>query len=281
MLRIGVRAHDFGKLPADVLAKRIADKGFCCTQLAVNKAIEGIDLQRGDMTPGLAWHIGQAFSRAGVQIAVLGCYINPIHPDVSTRRQLLGYFRDHLRCAKDFGCSIVGLETGTVNADYSPHPDTQSDRAFDHLLASIGELVAEAEKQGAIVCIEGVTCHTVSTPKRMRKVLDVINSCNLQVIFDPVNFLSIENYQRQDHVVEESIELFGDRIAIIHAKDFVVEGSKLKQVGVGEGQFNFTPLLKFVQQKKPGISILMEEATEAMAEQSLAFFHRAAETARA
>jgi sugar phosphate isomerase/epimerase len=270
-MRIGVRAHDFGKLPADDLARRIAAKGLTCVQLAVSKAIEGLDLKPGDMNPGLAWHVGQAFQRHGVQIAVLGCYINPIHPDPQKRAELLGVFKEHIRFARDFGCSIVGLETGSVNADGSPHPNNHGELAFHQMITSIATLVEEAEKFGVIVCIEGVTSHTVSTPAKMRQVLDTIKSNNLQVIFDPVNLLSIDNYKDQDRVMKESFDLFGDRIAIIHAKDFKVEGSTLRQIRTGQGDLNYKLLLGWIKARKPEISILLEEASESTAEGCIRF----------
>jgi sugar phosphate isomerase/epimerase len=274
MIRIGIRAHDFGKLPADELAGRIAAKGLKGVQLAVNKAIASVDLKPGEMTPGLAWEIGQAFERAGVQIAVLGCYINPANPDPASRGESLRFFKDHLRCARDFGCAVVGLETGTPTVDYSPHPDTQGEPAFQAMLASIAELVAEAERFGVTVCIEGVTSHTVSTPQRMRRVLDTIKSNNLQVIFDPVNLLSIENYTHQDRIIAESFDLFGDRIQVIHAKDFRIEDGKMKQVRAGQGNLNHKLLMSWLAKHKPGISILLEEASEATAEECIAFLSR-------
>lgn len=70
-MRLGVRAHDFGKLPVDELAARIAAKKIRGVQLALNKAIAGLDLKPGDLNPGLAFHVGQAFVRHGIQIAVV------------------------------------------------------------------------------------------------------------------------------------------------------------------------------------------------------------------
>ncbi len=262
-MRIGVRAHDFGRMPAEELAARIAAKGLTCVQLALNKAIAGLDLAAGDMNPGLAFHVGQAFSRHGIQIAVLGCYINPIHPDLAQRGELLALFKDHLRYGRDFGCGLVGLETGSLNADYSPHPDNHTEPAFQQMLASIAELVAEAERFGVIVGIEAVTSHVVSTPARMRRVLDTIRSTNLQVIFDPVNLISIENYHDQDRILQESFDLFGDRIAVIHAKDFTVEGGTCKQVRSGQGELNTRLLLDLIQRRKPYISVLLEEVDQA------------------
>jgi len=262
MIRIGARAHDFGRMPPDELAARIAAKGLTCVQLALNKAIAGLDLQPGDMNPGLAFHVGQAFLRRGVQIAVLGCYVNPIHPDPDQRKGLLAFFKDHLRYARDFGCGLVGLETGSVNADYSPHADNQGEAAFQQMLASISELVAEAERFGVIVGIEAVTSHTVSTPARMRRVLDTIRSNNLQVILDPVNLISIENYRDQDRILRESFDLLGDRIAVIHAKDFLVRDGVYTQVRTGLGRLNYRLLMGLIRMRKPCISILLEEVDE-------------------
>jgi len=260
-LRLGVRAHDCGRLGAQELAAKIAAAGLVCTQLALGKAIAGLDLKPGVLNPGLAFDIGQAFARHGVQIAVLGCYINPIHPDPATRAALLGLFKEHLRFARDFGCGLVALETGSVNADYSPHPDNHGEAAFQTSLASIAELVAEAEKFGVLVGIEAVTSHVVSTPAKMRRMLDAVASNNLQVVFDPVNLLSAENCPAQDRIVQESFDLWGDRIVAVHAKDFVCENGTLQFRPVGRGQLNHDLVLDLVRRHKPGISILLEETT--------------------
>jgi sugar phosphate isomerase/epimerase len=261
-MRIGVRAHDFGKWPADELAARIAAQGMTCVQLALSKAIAGLDLQPGCLNPGLAFHIGQAFRRHNIQIAVLGCYINPIHPELKTRQTLLSLFKEHLRFARDFGCGLVGLETGSLHADYSPHPDNSGAETFRMLLDSLGELVEEAEHFGVLVAIEGVTGHVVSSPACMRRVLDAIQSNNLQVIFDPVNLLSLENHRDQDRIIQESFDLFGERIVIIHAKDFIVQDQTFRAVRTGQGQLNHKRLLELINQHKPCISILLEEASE-------------------
>lgn len=277
-IRIGVRAHDFGRLPAADLAAKIAAKRLVCAQLAPGKAIAGLDLHPGVLTPGLAFDIGEAFRKHGVQIAVLGCYVNPIHPDPGTRRSLLGLFKEHLRSARDFGNGLVALETGSVSADYSPHPENHGESAFQQSLASIAELVAEAEQFGVIVGIEAVTSHVVSTPQKMRRMLDAVASNNLQVVFDPVNLLSVENHHEQERVISESLELFGDRIAIIHAKDFVVDNGLFKPVRAGLGELRHDLVMTFAVRQKPGISILLEDTSEETAQDSREFLQQVADT---
>jgi len=274
-LRIGARAHDFGKLPPEELASQIAAKGFSCTQLALNKAIQGLDLKPGDLNPGLAFEVGQAFQRYGVQIAVLGCYVNPLFPDLAKRKELLGWFKEHLRFARDFGCGLVALETGSYHPDYLSHPENGTEAAFQESLGSLAELVAEAEKFGVIVGIEGVWNHAVCTPQKMRRMLDSLASPNVQVVFDPVNLLSIDNHLQQQRVVEESLQLFGERIVIIHAKDFQVGKDYLTTVPPGKGDFQYGPLLRHVATRKPGISILCEETGPEWAEGAINHLTRA------
>ena len=276
-IRIGVRAHDFGCLPARELAAKIAAQHLVCAQLALGKAIAGFNLKPGALNPGLAFEIGRAFQEHGVQIAVLGCYVNPIHPDPTTRKSLLGLFKEHLRYARDFGNGLVALETGSVNADYSPHPENHGEAAFQQSLASIAELVAEAEHFGVIVGIEAVTSHVVSTPQKMRRMLDSVASNNLQVVFDPVNLLSLENHHAQERVIGESLELFGDRIAVIHAKDFVAENGRFTSASAGLGALRHDLVMKFAVQEKPGISILLEDTSEQTVQDSRQFLLQVAE----
>jgi len=276
-IRIGVRAHDFGCLSAGELAAKIAANHLVCTQLAPGKAIAGFNLKPGALNPGLAFDIGEAFHKHGVQIAVLGCYVNPIYPDPTKRQSLLGLFKEHLRYARDFGNRLVALETGSVSADYLPHPENHGEAAFQQSLASIAELVEEAENFGVIVGIEAVTSHVVSTPQKMRRMLDTVASNNLQVVFDPVNLLSLENYHEQERVIGDSLELFGDRIAIIHAKDFVVENGQFKSASAGLGKLRHDLVMAFAVKEKPGISILLEDTNEQTAQDSREFLRQVVE----
>lgn len=259
-MMLGIRAHDFGKLPADELSEKIAQKGFSYVHLALTKAIAGIDQNSLDLKPQLAHSIRKAFDRNNIRIAILGCYINLTHPDKMEKRKLLDRFCEHMRYARDFGCNIVATETGSINADYSFCPENKSERAFKILLESTSELVEKAEKFGVTFGIEGAWQHVVDTPDRMKELLDLIKSNHLKVVFDPVNFLSIDNYKNQESVVEKSIKLFGDKIVAIHIKDFTVVDGKMKVLAAGNGWFNYRPLLDFVKKSSP-LTIL--ETTDA------------------
>jgi L-ribulose-5-phosphate 3-epimerase len=94
MLTLGVRGHDFGKAPVAELAGKIAAKKFTCLQLALAKALTDFDYGLGKLNPGLARRINRAFAAQNIEIAVLGCYINPIHPDLRQREDELARFEE-------------------------------------------------------------------------------------------------------------------------------------------------------------------------------------------
>lgn len=269
-MNIGIRAHDIKKLPLEELVQEISNKGLTSVQLALGKSFD-FDTSLGSLSPGMAYHIGSAFRKHNIQIAVLGCYINMIHPDQEERRKALERFKEHIRYARDFGCSIVGTETGNVNADIVYTIENFKEEPFQQVVSSVRELVEEAEKFGVIVGIEGGVNHPIYSPKVMKRLLDTVESNNLQVIFDPVNFLTVENYMQQEEIFTEAIELFGDRIAILHAKDFVVEDNQLKPTAVGKGLLDYALVMRLIKSRKPFINILMEETTDPFVEESMAF----------
>jgi len=273
MIRIGARAHDFGTLTPAELAGRLASRGLCCAQVALNKAIAGLNLKPGDLNPGLAWEVGQCFRENHVQIAVLGCYINPVNPEEGPRNELLRFFKDHLRYVGDMGGSLVGLETGTPNAAYAPDPNTGNEATFQALVRSMAELVETAQFYGVKVAVEAVTHHTISTPAKMKRLLDEIQSPNLVVIHDPVNLISADNFKEQQRLIEEPFQLYGDEIAIIHAKDFKVENGLYQQVATGFGQLDYALLCNLISQKKPGISILLEDSGPDSVEHCIRHIH--------
>jgi L-ribulose-5-phosphate 3-epimerase len=271
MMNIGIRAHDIEKLPLEELVQVIANKGLTSVQLALSKSLEHVNTEVGSLSPGLARYVGSAFSKHNVQIAVLGCYFNMIHPNLVERKKGIERFKEHIRYARDFGCSIVATETGNVNPEIFYTEENFKEEPFLEVVESVRELVKEAEKFGVIVGVEAGVNHPVYSPKVMKRLLDSIRSNNLQVILDPVNLLTIDTYQNQEEIFQEAMDLFGDRVVILHAKDFTIENNQLVPTAVGKGLLNYEYILKEVIKKKPFINILLEETKEPFIDESIAF----------
>ena len=274
MLNIGGRAHDFGKGSISEVAEIISSKNINAIQLALKKSINGFRGESGEITSGFANDIRIQLLKKNIRIAVLGCYINMGHPDSNEMKKNLEYFKEHIKYARDFGCSIIGTETGSLNGDYSFNVNNHGEEAFNIFIKNLAVLVEEAEKFGTIICIEGVTKHIINSPGRIKRTIDSIKSNNLQIIFDPVNLLDENNYIEQEKIVDQSFDLFGEKIAIVHSKDFVIENGKMKTVCTGQGLFNYEHLIKIVKDKKPNIDILLENSIPNKVKESIDFLNK-------
>jgi len=81
-------------------------------------------------------------------------------------------------------------------------------------------------------------------------------------------------HREQTRLIEEPFQLYGDRIAVIHAKDFTVDAGTYRQVATGHGQLDYARLGRLLAENKPGISILLEDSGPETVEHCLAHLAR-------
>lgn len=259
-MQIGIRLHDTIDGTIEERLNYVKNQGFSCVHMALGKV--NMPSDSCALTPGYATLLRSVFRDVDLDIAVLGNYLNLAHPDKNELSIIQARYREHLRFAALLGCGVVGTETGAPNSDY--HYDKEacrSQEALDYFINNLKPVVRDAERTGTIIAIEPVYRHIVWNPRRAREVLDRIDSPNLQIIFDPVNLLDIENIENRDNVIKEAIELLGPDIAVIHLKDYVIEGEKLRSVGCGFGELDYSEIVRFAEKEKPFIQATLEETT--------------------
>ena len=267
-MQIGVRLHDGEKLPLEELLPIIKNRGFKCGHLALTKSISEYSVGVPALTPGLAMYLRRLFAENCIDIAGLGCYLNLCTPDEEALAANVEKYKAHIRFASHLGCGVVGTETGAPNKEYKYEPACHTEEALELFIKNLRPIVEYAEKMGVIFAIEPVWKHIVSTPQRARRVLDEINSPNLQIIFDPVNLLCYNNYNERNEIFAEAMELLGKDIAVVHIKDFVVKDNDLVSVAAGHGEMDYTEIMKFIKKEKPFIHVSLENTNPSNAERS-------------
>lgn len=166
--------------------------------------------------------------------------------------------------------------------EYKYEPANHSEEALQCFIDNLRPIVKYAEQFGVIVAIEPVWKHIVYTVERARKVLDAIDSPNLQIIFDPVNLLCVDNLAQQDEIIEKAFDLLLKDIAVVHCKDYIVEGSELKSVAAGTGKgnpvtgggLNYRLLLKKIKEHKPYVHCTLENTVPENAVATREFMER-------
>ena len=187
MTRIGCRAHDYGKLPAAALAATLRAKGYNAAQLAMPRAIAGIE-DFSHITDQQLAEIRTAFAAQDVEISVLSCYQDLSAPDADIRRTAVDTVKRTLGCAKVLGAKMVGSETA-----WGACTDEEKAARRPLMLDSIARITEEAARLNVVFAVESVDVHPLCTPELLRTVLDIAaDTQHCKVIFDPVNlFLSL------------------------------------------------------------------------------------------
>ncbi len=267
-MRIGARAHDFGKHSPKKLAEILAESGLSAAQLAIPKAIEGVG-SYFDVSDGLCYEIKSAFEEKNIEIPVLGCYIEPALPDKEERLAQLKIFSKALKVSRLVGAGAVGSET-----THFSHDESERENAYSLLLDSVLRMAEDAEKTGAAIGIEPVGRHTLNTPELTYRLLREVGSDRLFVIFDPVNLLSPKNIGEQEKLWGECFEAFGAKICALHIKDAVLEGGNLRPCLLGEGVMKFDMIFSWLLKNKPDICVLREEISPSTAKKDIDFIKK-------
>ena len=249
-MKIGVRAHDFGRHSIEELPKIIKSAGFDCVQLALTKAIKGIDNFSAIEESHLE-HIREHFERNSLDITVLGCYIEPSISDRESRLANVAIFQNHLAYAKALGVHIVGTETTYMAPNTA---EDEREKAYQLLRDSVLRMAETAEKYGVNIGIEPVADHTLNTPGLTRRLLDDVGSQRLKIIFDPFNMLLPETVGSQEQIYKQMFDLFKEHIVVMHVKDALILNNEKVWAKIGKGIINY----EFIMERIPHINLLRE-----------------------
>jgi L-ribulose-5-phosphate 3-epimerase len=108
--------------------------------------------------------------------------------------------------------------------------------------------------------------------------LQLVNSPNVQIIYDPVNFFPLDRCHEQEKLMDQAFEMFGDRIVAIHSKDYLLkDGIKTGDLPSGTGEMNHRYLTQLLNEKKPYIQVLLEVTSADNVEQVINFIRASEE----
>jgi len=243
-MKLMIRAHDLGVKGEENIVKRLDELELDGVQLVAYKSIENVSYSEGSLTEDRARLIGKTIKDAGKEVALVGAYFNPVHPNREKAQHGDRMFREYLSLSALLGCLIVGSETGSYMGDpWGYHEDNRTDEAFLRVVDTFRALADYADKLGASVAIEGAFNHVCYSPDVLYKAKKEIGCHNVRVIFDLYNYLDISNYTDAYSILRRGHELFGSDILLYHLKDFTVEGGALKQCAVGKGLLDYKCIL--------------------------------------
>ncbi len=266
-MKIGVRAHDFGRREIGEMAGLLHDEEYEAAQLALPKAFMGIE-SYDDITPEKLEQIRTSFEKQNIDIAVFGCYMDLGNPDENVRRYAVDTLKKSMTWAKELGAHVVGTETAYPRLNWELR---QQWKPF--MMDSILRVMEEAVRVDMPLAIEPVWWHPLEDLETTMEVLEKVgDAAHLRMIFDASNLLKHPETTDQDACWTRWLDAVGDVIDVMHIKDFSLDRKKIYQPeALGAGVMDYTAISRWLEKQEREIYLLREEMNLLFAKEDIAF----------
>ncbi|NWO00517.1 sugar phosphate isomerase/epimerase family protein [Tetragenococcus halophilus] len=263
MYNLTMRGHDLSNVdtPED-LALKMQNLGIKNIQLALNISFPEMNTSGYGINPGMGTYFKNLLAKHDIQIGLLSCYSNLIHPDRHKREEILLKFESYLKHANFFGASMVASETGSVIPELGYSEDNFDERVFEELIEVIQRLALKGEEYGSLVAIEAGLNHPLYSIKKTKQLIQAVDSDYLGIILDPTNLITAKNHESMVEVVEEAFAQYGSKICAFHLKDYIVKEDQIIPVSLGKGCIKYQEILKIIEKYTPYCYIVLEETKE-------------------
>lgn len=170
--------------------------------------------------------IKAALEQIPMNIEAVSGTFNMIHPDPAVRVRGLHGLKVIAQQCEWLGTNLITLCTGSGNPAnmWKAHPGNNNKDAWKDLRQTLDRALEIAECYNLILGFEPETANVINTVDKAAKLLRETGSVRLQVVFDPANLFQQESLQVIRERIEYGLDLLGDHIVSVHAKDRNIKG---------------------------------------------------------
>ncbi|MBR5870227.1 MAG: sugar phosphate isomerase/epimerase [Clostridia bacterium] len=256
----GVCSTDFessahAPYPAAVLFAKMKEYGFEAVQFAFSSIAETNFTPSGQLEipavipPAAIRAVKENAQKYDLPVRVVNGTFNMAHPEKEIREEGIRRFDVLCRAAAEVGAAYVSLCSGSRNPDHlwSPHPDNDTEDAWDDMLDTVTRCTAIAERYGLVLAVESEASNIISTPERARRLMDTVGSPNLKMILDCANLFHAGEAHPENvrATLEHAFALYGHDIVLAHGKD-IHAGDGISFCGTGRGIVDFAYTAKLL-----------------------------------
>jgi sugar phosphate isomerase/epimerase len=269
---IGIFARTFPGATPDVVLRQVRDAGY--THVQYNMVCSGLASLPLHVPTDALEALRAASARHDVTLSALSATYNMIHPDPAARAT---------GAARSLGIPVLTLCAGSRNAadQWGAHPDNRTPTAWHDLRASIDAALEIAERHCLMLAVEPEPSSVVDSAVTAQQLLREVGSARLGVILDSANLLEPAHHTTPASrltVLQEAVDLLGERIVLVHAKDRAPDG---RFVAAGEGVVDFGAFFVALERAKVRAPVVTHDLPAAQAASAAAYLHASRAGARA
>ncbi len=237
--QLGIFARTFVRPSLEETLDEVRRSGLRSVQLNLSSA--GMPTLPERLPESDCARIARALSIRGLRLAAISGTFNLIDPDLARREENLNRLDVLAASCRWLDTRIVTLCTGTRDREnmWRYHPENESEDARADLVATMGRVVAIADRHEVTFAFEPEAGNVVNSAVKARRLIDEVRSPWLKVVLDPANLCrSPEDLPRMAEIVEEAFALLAADVALLHVKELGPDG-KAGDLAPGDGVLDF------------------------------------------
>jgi len=208
----------------------------------------------------------EAAAKAGIIIAEVGAWSNPISPDEPTRRAALEKCRTSLALADRIGARCCVNIAGSRSKVWDgPDAANFTKATFDMIVEMTRSIIDTVKPKRTYFTLETMPWAYPDSPDSYLQLFKAIDRKQFAVHLDPVNLVcSPQRYYGTGQLIRECFEKLGPYIKSCHAKDILLQEkltTHLDEVRAGLGGLDYATFLKELN-KLPGVPLMLEHLSK-------------------
>lgn len=234
-MKLGIFSKIFNDFTLDEAFGEIGKLGLDCIQF--NMSNVGLESLPQSVSDDIIKEIKTAKRKHKISIPVVSGTFNTLELNEDLLFDKLDRFSVVLNAAHQLQIPFVSISTGSLNQDdfWSPHPENQSDKAWDLLFNSLDRMLKEAAELKITILIEPEQANVVQSATDALRLLEHYDSQYLKILYDPANLMTPEDEGNEINKIKSTLQQLHKHIAMAHLKDFSFEDGKIVYAAVGQG----------------------------------------------
>ena len=169
--------------------------------------------------------ISAAYAEANIVPAELGAYrLNILQTDAARRQENLDEICRRLEYAEEVGIRCCVIHGGSYEPEGwgTPHPDNQSEMAFEDTVAAVRDIVDRVMPTRTKLTLEPERWLLPDEPDVYLRLVEAIDRSGFGVHLDPVNIIaSPKTFYDSGAFLKECFDKLGPHILSCHTKDVI------------------------------------------------------------
>lgn len=204
-----------------------------------------------------------AAQRAGIIVAEVGAWCNPMQPDETARRDAVSYIQAQLDLADRIGARCCVNISGSRGEQWDgPDPLNLTQETFDLIVETVRGVLDAVQPRRSYYTLETMPWMYPDGPDSYLELIRAIDRPRFAVHLDPANLVcSPQRYYGNAALLRECFAKLGPHIRSCHAKDIVLlprMTTHLDEVRPGMGGLDYRVFMEELAKLDSDTSIMME-----------------------